>query len=83
MPALPMPLIGWDNDMLWDGTKWAKFKSAEPESSDVNTYRKNSYRVLLTRGRDGFVIYVPPAKEMDPVYEILLEAGIKTVEYNG
>ena len=80
---IDMPLIGWDNDMLWDGTKWAKFKSAEPESSDVNTYRKNSYRVLLTRGRDGFVIYVPPANEMDSVYEVLLEAGIKTVEYNG
>ena len=80
---IDMPLIGWDNDMLWDGEKWAKFKSAEPEDSDVNTYRKNSYRVLLTRGRDGFVIYVPPATEMDPVYNILLKAGVKTVEYHG
>lgn len=80
---IDMPLIGWDNDMLWDGSKWAKFKSAEAEESDTNTYRKNSYRVLLTRGRDGFVIYVPPAEEMDAVYAVLLEAGIKTVEYHG
>lgn len=80
---IDMPLIGWDNDMLWDGTKWAKFKQSEAEDSDVNTYRKNSYRVLLTRGRDGFVIYVPPAEEMDSVYDVLLEAGIKTVEYRG
>ena len=78
---IDMPLIGWDNDMLWDGTQWAKFKKAEAEDSDVNTYRKNSYRVLLTRGRDGFVIYVPPVEEMDPVYNVLLEAGIRTVEY--
>lgn len=80
---IDMPLIGWDNDMLWDGEKWAKFKQAQAEDSDVNTYRKNSYRVLLTRGRDGFVIYVPPVEEMDPVYNVLLEAGIKTVEYGG
>ena len=79
---LDMPLIGWDNDMLWDGSKWSKFKKAETEDSDANTYRKNSYRVLLTRGRDGFVIYVPPVEEMDLTYKVLLEAGIKTVEYH-
>jgi len=77
---IDMPLIGWDSDMLWDGNKWAKFKAAEPDDSDVNTYRKNSYRVLLTRGRDGFVIYVPPVAVMDAVYEVLLEAGVKRLE---
>ena len=80
---IDMPLIGWDNDMLWDGKKWAKFKHAESEDSDTNTYRKNSYRVLLTRGRDGFVIYVPPAAVMDGVYSVLLNAGVKTLEYHG
>ena len=80
---IDMPLIGWDNDMLWDGKKWAKFKHAESEDSDTNTYRKNSYRVLLTRGRDGFVIYVPPAAAMDGVYSVLLNAGVKTLEYHG
>lgn len=80
---IDMPLIGWDNDMLWNGSNWAKFKQTEAEDSDVNTYRKNSYRVLLTRGRDGFVIYVPPVAEMDPVYTVLLDAGIKPVEYHG
>lgn len=80
---LDMPLIGWDSDMLWDGTRWAKFKTAEADDSDSNTYRKNSYRVLLTRGRDGFVIFVPPVKEMDPVFEVLCEAGIQTVEFHG
>jgi len=80
---LDMPLIGWDNDMLWDGSKWSKFKKAEAEDSDANTYRKNGYRVLLTRGRDGFVIYVPPVEEMDLTYEVLLETGISTVEYRG
>lgn len=78
---IDMPLIGWDNDMLWAGSGWQKFKGNEAENSDTNTYRKNSYRVLLTRGRDGFVIYVPPVSEMDGVYNILLDAGIDRVEY--
>lgn len=77
---IDMPLIGWDSDMLWDGTKWVKFKAAEPDDSDVNTYRKNSYRVLLTRGRDGFVVFVPPVATMDAVYGVLLEAGVKRLE---
>jgi len=78
---IDMPLIGWDNDMMWNGTIWERYKKSEPVDSDVNTYRKNSYRVLLTRGRDGFIIYVPPVTEMDPVYNVLLEAGIQKVEY--
>ena len=78
---IDMPLIGWDNDMMWNGTIWERYKKSEPEDSDVNTYRKNSYRVLLTRGRDGFIIYVPPVAEMDPVYNVLLEAGIQKIEY--
>jgi len=74
-------LIGWDDDMLWTGSNWKKFKATESENSDVNIYRKNSYRVLLTRGRDGFVIFVPPVAEMDSVYDVLLSAGIDTLEY--
>lgn len=80
---IDMPLIGWDSDMLWNGDGWKKFKAAEADDSDANTYRKNSYRVLLTRGRDGFVIFVPPTPEMDSVYEILLKAGMNEVEYFG
>lgn len=79
---IDMPLIGWDDDMIWNGSGWKKFKVYEPDDSDANTYRKNSYRVLLTRGRDGFVIYVPDVSEMNATYNILLEAGIEKLEYN-
>ena len=74
---LDMPIIGWDNDMLWNGSEWKKFKANEDINSDANTYRRNSYRVLLTRGRDGFIIFVPPETELDSVYGLLLEVGIK------
>ena len=44
---IDMPLIGWDSDMLWDGTKWAKFKATEPDDSDVNTYQKTATGFFL------------------------------------
>ena len=29
---------------------------------------------------EAFVIFVPPVAVMDPVYEVLLEAGVKRLE---
>ena len=78
-----MSLIGWDSDMIWDKDHWKKWKANEPDDSDANVYRKNSYRVLLTRGRDGIIIFVPMNEKMDGVYNVLLEAGIEPVEYGG
>ena len=74
---LDMPIIGWETDMIWNGTDWEKFRKNEPEDSDANTYRRNSYRVLLTRGRDGFIVFVPPVERLNNVYDLLLSAGIK------
>lgn len=75
---LDMPIIAWGIDMLWNGEEWLKFKPRQDKNSDVNTYRRNSYRVLLTRGRDGFIIFVPPKPEkLDLVYNMLIESGIR------
>ena len=49
-------------------------------------YLANGYRVLLTRARQGFVIYVPMGSEYDPTrppswydgtYEYLRNIGIR------
>ena len=74
---LDMPIIGWETDMIWNGNEWEKFRKNEDINSDVNTYRRNSYRVLLTRGRDGFIVFVPPISKLDAVYDLLLSVGIK------
>lgn len=74
---LDMPIIGWESDMLWNGHEWKKYIQKEDEDSERNTYRRNTYRVLLTRGRDGFIVFVPNDSKLDPVYEILKEVGIK------
>ncbi len=74
--GLELDWIGlcWGGDMIWDSkgwklrtlrhgapSKWNLIKNAEKV-----TYRKNAYRVLLTRARQGMVIYVPSGSEDDP-----------------
>ena len=70
------PIIGWGDDMVWDGENWRLYKENEPIDSENNTYRFNSYRVLLTRGRDGFIIFIPPTKKLDQTYEMFKSLGL-------
>ena len=70
------PIIGWGEDLVWDGDNWKLFKEDEPSDSENNTYRFNSYRVLLTRGRDGFMIFVPPTSKLDQTYELFKKLGM-------
>ena len=74
---LDMSIVCWESDMIWSGDDWEKFRKWEDINSDANTFRINSYRVLLTRGRDGFIIFVPPVDKLNSVYEILIRSGIK------
>lgn len=74
---LDMPIVCWDRDMAWNGSSWNKFKPKEDDDSDNNVYRVNSYRVLLTRGRDGFIIFLPATQQLEKTYEMLKELGIK------
>ena len=55
-------LEAWELRALRHGTqsKWTKIKSPEKQM-----YRKNAYRVLLTRARQGMVIFVPRGSGLD------------------
>jgi hypothetical protein len=55
---LDMPLVCWGDDLGWD-QGWSSFRITR-DARDSHQLRLNSYRVLLTRGRDGFVVYLPP-----------------------
>jgi hypothetical protein len=35
-------------------------------NADKRTYRRNAYRVLLTRARQGLIIFVPRGDPKDP-----------------
>lgn len=74
---IDMPIIGWGVDMLWNGNNWDKFKKDEGIDSESNIYRKNSYRVLLTRGRDGFIVFIPDEPRFNPTFDILLNSGLQ------
>ena len=73
---IDMPIIGWGTDLTWNGTDWNLYKPKEAPDSEANIYRLNSYRVLLTRGRDGFIIFVPDDRELDSTYNLLKEIGL-------
>ena len=73
---LDMPIVGWGNDLKWNGTAWVSVPQPRSAAHSPHQLRLNSYRVLLTRGRDGFIVFVPPATEMDATYSALLAAGL-------
>jgi hypothetical protein len=41
--------------------------------------RLNAYRVLLTRGRDCAIIYVPPMRELDATAAWLQGCGVRVL----
>lgn len=70
---------GWDYKRF-SGTKWQKVNLPVKQ-----TYLLNAYRVLLTRARQGMVIFVPRGSKDDPtrlpefynpIAEYLVECGI-------
>lgn len=72
---LDMPVVCWGEDMRWKNSAWIKYEQRGAKANDPNQLRINSYRVLLTRGRDGFIIYVPSSTQLDDTYKALLEGG--------
>jgi hypothetical protein len=72
---------GWEAN-AFRGTKWQTVRAEERK-----LYLKNAYRVLLTRARQGMVIFVPEGDDTDPTrprafydetYAFLLRCGIPT-----
>jgi hypothetical protein len=56
---LDLPIVGWGVDLHWGGQRWQSPPQRRSQAHDPHLLRLNSYRVLLTRGRDGAVLYVP------------------------
>jgi hypothetical protein len=74
---LDFPIVCWGNDLIWDGKAWQTPKETRSSAHDPHKLRINSYRVLLTRGRDGFIIYIPKVDGNFLTIEALKKAGIK------
>jgi Uncharacterized conserved protein (DUF2075) len=87
----------WGGDFIWDSgrgwlkrkfrpgavSKWSAIKNIERQR-----YRENAYRVLLTRARQGLVIFVPKGErsdlsrspeEFETTAGYLIECGVKEI----
>jgi DUF2075 family protein len=77
---LDFPIVCWGDDLNWNGSAWHLKRRGNRKLHDPLTLRRNGYRVLLSRGRDGFVVFVPPEDEMDAVAAALRAAGITELQ---
>jgi hypothetical protein len=78
---LDCALLAWGSDLLWDkGWCIANSRGSRGVIADPLAMRKNVYRVLLTRGRDGTVIYVPDDRRLDSTYEHLVATGFRVLD---
>ena len=72
--GLELDLAGlcWGGDLIWDSNlkRWRPLKFVGDKWKDVDAERavfiENKYRVLLTRAREGLIIWVPLGDADDP-----------------
>jgi len=62
--------VNWDADLRQSGSGWSHHdfrgsKWQNIKNQENRSYLKNAYRVLLTRARQGMVIFVPPGDRTD------------------
>ena len=86
-------IVAWDGDMRYsDGAfvfkRFTRNMWCNVNKEDRRKYMKNAYRVLLTRSRQGMIIYVPEGNVNDPTtapelydgtFEYLKQIGIETI----
>jgi len=86
--------VAWDGDLRFTGSGWSchDFRGSKwcnIKNSNNSRYVRNAYRVLLTRARQGMVIFVPQGAADDPTrapefynstFQFLTGIGIPTLD---
>ena len=70
------------DDLMWSGIDWKPKIQSRSKAIDPDKLRINSYRVLLSRGRDGMIIFLPNEFKFDASHRALLDSGSKPLEPN-
>ena len=82
--------VCWDADLRMEKGQWKPYafrgaKWQNISSGERHVYMLNTYRVLMTRARQGMIVYVPRGDDRDPtrrhdfydpIYKFLLSCGI-------
>lgn len=90
---LDYSIVGWDADYRFDGEKWTYNNFVGNSWNNVGSeerrlYLKNTYRVLLTRARQGMAIFIPEGSDTDHTrkreyydrtYEYLRAVGVEEI----
>ena len=90
---LDYSIVAWDADFRFNETAWTCFsfignRWQNIASEERRLYLKNAYRVLLTRARQGMVIFVPKGSDTDEtrkpewydsIYEYLAAVGVEVL----
>ncbi len=80
---LDATLLAWGNDFIRQGGSWtnqfARRYQRAAAIRDPMQLRKNAYRVLLTRGRDATVVFVPPMSILDETFRFIVDAGFRVL----
>jgi DUF2075 family protein len=78
---LDATLLTWGTDLVLDEGRWSNANARGYKKGaklrDPRQLRINAYRVLLTRGRDACVVFVPPMSELDATFEYLRDSGFR------
>jgi len=81
---LDAALLAWGTDFVRRDGRWSNTKARgyRPGAhvKDPFQLRLNAYRVLLTRGRDATVVFVPPIMEMDETWQYLIDSGFRALD---
>lgn len=87
---LDYSIVAWDADFRFEDNQWKYYNFVGNRWNSVGSeerkrYLKNAYRVLLTRARQGMVIFIPQGDDADhtrikrhynSTYNYLAEVGI-------
>lgn len=94
---LDYAIVAWDADLRIENGKWTHYQMSNrltpPNWSRIKSpnniaYLTNAYRVLLTRARQGFIIYIPEGVDndmtrkhvfYDPSFDYLKLIGIEEI----
>jgi hypothetical protein len=86
--------VTWDGDLRFNDLAWSYHDFRGDRWTNISNpqnriYLRNAYRVLLTRARQGMVVFVPPGERSDPTrspayydstFNYLTELGIPVLE---
>ena len=76
-------LLAWGTDFVLRDGSWSNERARgykAPGPANPWQLRANAYRVLLTRGRDAHVVFVPELGCLDETYGYLVACGFRPLK---